>query len=162
MEQRKRERESTLSSSNETHNSYLPSLLAPKPLSVTLFSQLSHPTTPASFQACSGSSSIFHFNPFPLAIQPTQHKFPQPALSLGFPKACPCSPIARALRLQEKHHRCSPCLCLDMDVALEAAVRLWGNPCSLSRSPQHDHAERSEAFVDISHKASLSQLFIKG
>lgn len=84
MDQRNREKKNALSSSNETHSSYLPSLLAHKPLSVALF-----PT----------SATPQPHHPFRHAVIPPNLPFPFQSLPTGYPahpaQVSPTSPLTQ-------------------------------------------------------------------
>lgn len=108
MDQRKRERESTFSSSNETQSSYLPSLPAPKPLSVALF-----PT----------SATLQSHHPFRHAAVPP--KFP---LSSSIPSHWLSSPLSPSFPNQASHSALPKLkLCKSIETAREAR---WPLPVS--------------------------------
>lgn len=149
MDQRKRERESTFSSSNETQSSYLPSLPAPKPLSVALF-----PT----------SATLQSHHPFRHAAVPPKLPFPLQSLPTGYPAHSaqvsltrPLTQLsqslnfARALRLQEKHDGHSQCQAVGEFLFTHSLPSAWPGG-----------REQSLCGCIINHKASVSQLFIKG
>lgn len=81
-------------------------------------------------------NGLFPLQSFPLAIQPTQPKFPQPALSLSKSKSDPLSLLPLCKSIETARGVQSQCPCSGMDVTGEPAVRLEENPCSLSCSPQ--------------------------
>lgn len=150
MDQRKRERESTFSSSNETQSSYLPSLLAPKPLSVALF-----PT----------SATLQSHHPFRHAAVPPN--FP---LSSSIPSHWLSSPLSPSFPNQASHSALPKLkLCKSIETAREARWPLpvpgcGGNILFTHSLPSAWPGGREQSLCGciVNHKASVSQLFIKG
>lgn len=92
MDQRKREGESTPSSSSESQSSYLPSLLAPKPLSVALFptSATLQPHHPLMHAAIPPKSPLSSSVPSHWLSSPLSPSFPNQASHSGLPKLGLC------------------------------------------------------------------------
>lgn len=150
MHKSKRMGISTFSSSNENHDSYLLSPLAPKPLSVIFFptSATPQPHHPFSHAVIppkwSPSSSIpSHW----LSSSPSPSFPKQTSLS-----ACHCSPLARTSRLQEKS---SPNVCVWTWMWQGRQWSGWGKTPVHSVAPFSCfcHTGRGKAFTDVSHKA---------